>query len=352
MHASVDRRLGVAAGVVGILVGGLGLAEAAHAVLGDRSARPSAPVSPAGADGSTTTGTIRWGPCTSAERPSNSAAVCGMVSVPLDDNQPTGAQIKIAVSMVRHTSPAASYQGAILVNPGGPGAPGLELADMGQRVPAGVGQDYDWIGFDPRGVGASVPSLHCDPTYFNGPQMPYVPTSKAATKKWLARTAGYSAACAKNGGALLNHLTTVDSANDLDSIRKALGQKQISFYGYSYGTYLGQVYATLYPTHLHRLVLDSNVDPRAVWYQANLQQDTAFEANLNAWFGWLARYDDVYHLGRTRAAVRRAFFATQAALQAHPVSRSSVATSGTTCSREWPTPSARGRSWARPSRGG
>jgi pimeloyl-ACP methyl ester carboxylesterase len=149
--------------------------------------------------------------------------------------------------------------------------------------------------------------------------MPYVPTSTAATKKWLARTAAYAATCAKDGGALLDHLTTVDSANDLDSIRKALGQKQISFYGYSYGTYLGQVYATLFPTHLHRLVLDSNVDPRGVWYQANLQQDTAFEANLNAWFAWLARYDDVYHLGRTRAAVRRAFFATQAALQAHPV---------------------------------
>jgi pimeloyl-ACP methyl ester carboxylesterase len=114
-------------------------------------------------------------------------------------------------------------------------------------------------------------------------------------------------------------MTTIDSANDLDSIRKALGQKQISFYGYSYGTYLGQVYATRYPTHLHRLVLDSNVDPRTVWYQANLQQDTAFEANLNAWFAWLARYDDVYHLGRTRAAVRRVFFATQARLQAHPV---------------------------------
>jgi pimeloyl-ACP methyl ester carboxylesterase len=242
-----------------------------------------------------------------------------MLSVPLDYSKPGGAQIELALSMVRHSSPAASYQGAILVNPGGPGAPGLAMSGLGRQVPDGVGEDYDWIGFDPRGIGESVPALSCDPSYFRGPQLPYVPTSTAATAKWLDRAAGYSAACARNGGALLDHDTTVDSARDLDSIRKALGQSKISYYGYSYGTYLGEVYATLYPTHLHRLVLDSNVDPRTVWYQSNLAQDTAFEANMNAWFGWLASHNDAYHLGSTRAAVRAEFYATQAAIQAHPI---------------------------------
>ena len=89
----------------------------------------------------------------------------------------------------------------------------------------------------------------------------------------------------------------------MDSIRQALGLKQISYYGFSYGTYLGQVYSTLFPSHVRRLIMDSNVDPRKVWYQANLDQDVAFERNINIWFGWLAKYDSVYHLGATRQAV-------------------------------------------------
>lgn len=311
--ARMNRRTVLAASVVGILVAGFGLAVAARSVLGGGSARPSS------RPGARPTGAIRWGPCTSSEMPSETTAVCGMLSVPLDYSQPDAAQIELALSMVRHTSPTADYQGAILLNPGGPGAPGLAMSTIGQRVPGGVNGDFDWIGFDPRGVGASVPALTCEPNYFDGPRMPYQPMSTAATTQWLARATAYSAACARNGGALLDHLTTADSAKDMDSIRKALGQKQISFYGYSYGSYLGQVYATLYPSHLHRLILDSNVDPRTVWYQANLNQDIAFEANMNAWFDWLAGNDRVYHLGRTGTAVRRLFFATQGALQTHPV---------------------------------
>jgi pimeloyl-ACP methyl ester carboxylesterase len=303
--------------VVGILVGGVALGEAAHAVLGARKPRASAP-----GTRTSSADTIRWGPCSSAtmvqEMPKNSSAVCGMLAVPLDYSHPAGAQIKLALSMVRHASSAGNYQGPMLVNPGGPGQPGLAMSSIGSRVLDGVGDDYDWIGFDPRGVGASVPALTCEPDYFAGPRIAYVADTPALAAAWLKRSAGYSAACAKHGGDLLNHLTTVDSAKDMDSIRKALGQKQISFYGYSYGTYLGQVYATLYPTHLHRLVLDSNVDPRAVWYQGNLDQDTAFERNLKLWFGWVAENDSTYHLGRTESAVARLFYRTQNDLQAKP----------------------------------
>jgi pimeloyl-ACP methyl ester carboxylesterase len=241
-----------------------------------------------------------------------------MVTVPLDYAQPTGRQIKIAVSMVRHTAPAASYQGAILVNPGGPGGSGLSQATLGAKVPDGVGADYDWVGFDPRGVGSSVPALRCDVHYDDGPRIPYVPKTQSSTAKWLKRSAGYAADCGRSGGDLLNHLTTADSARDLDSIRKALGQSQISYYGYSYGTYLGQVYGTLFPTHVRRMVLDGVVDARAVWYQANLTQDVAFEHNLRAWFGWLAQHDAAYRLGSTEGAVRERFYAVQASLDAHP----------------------------------
>jgi pimeloyl-ACP methyl ester carboxylesterase len=71
----------------------------------------------------------------------------------------------------------------------------------------------------------------------------------------------------------------------MDRIRMALGQRQINFFGYSYGTYLGQVYSTLYPQRVRRMVLDSNVDPRRVWYQANLDQDVAFQKTIEIWFG-------------------------------------------------------------------
>ncbi len=103
----------------------------------------------------------------------------------------------------------------------------------------------------------------------------------------------------RKNGAILDHLKTTDVAQDMDSLRKALGEKQINYYGFSYGTYLGQVYGTLYPKNVRRMVLDGNVDPRQVWYQANLDQDVAFDSNIKIYFGWLAKYDDVYHLGNT-----------------------------------------------------
>jgi hypothetical protein len=105
---------------------------------------------------------------------------------------------------------------------------------------------------------------------------------------------------------------------DMNSIREALGQQQMTYYGFSYGTYLGQVYATLFPSHVRRLIMDSNVDPRRIWYQANLDQDLAFNRNENIWFGWLAKYDSVYHLGSTEGAVESLFYATQHQLAEHP----------------------------------
>jgi pimeloyl-ACP methyl ester carboxylesterase len=93
----------------------------------------------------------------------------------------------------------------------------------------------------------------------------------------------------------------------MDDIRAALGVPQTGLYGFSYGTYLAQVYSTLFPQRVRRMVLDSTVDPRGVFYQDNLDQDLAFDRNLRLWFGWLAQHDDVYHLGRTDKAVEKVF---------------------------------------------
>jgi pimeloyl-ACP methyl ester carboxylesterase len=204
------------------------------------------------------------------------------------------------------------------VNPGGPGGSGLIYAILGQFVPKHAGDTYDWIGFDPRGVGSSKPAISCDPNYFVGPRPPFRPTTDAYLNAWLTRSKNYAQACADDAGALLDHMKTTDVAHDLDTIREALGAPQINYYGYSYGTYLGQVYSTLFPSHVRRIVLDSNVDPRFVFYKANLHQDVAFERNINIWFGWLAKYNSVYHLGATENTVRRLFYKAENALTKDP----------------------------------
>lgn len=238
-------------------------------------------------------------------------AQCGFLEVPLDYDRPNGTKIKLAVSRIRHKTPDAQYQGVMLVNPGGPGDSGLTLSVLGEYVPDRAGEAYDWIGFDPRGVGSSEPALACGGTYFGYDRPYYVPVTRTLEKTWLQRSQGYAKACDKAGGALLDNLKTTDTVADMESIRKALGEKQINFYGFSYGTYLGQVYATLHPDRVRRMVLDGNVDPRKVWYQANLDQDVAFDRNMKTFFAWVAENDATYHLGRTGAAVERRFYAEQ-----------------------------------------
>ncbi|HEY1307893.1 MAG TPA: alpha/beta hydrolase [Vicinamibacterales bacterium] len=267
-------------------------------------------------DGVEGIGSITWGAC-GDETLAEFGAECGVLSVPLDYSRPTGPKVKLALSRVRHTVPDDQYQGIMLVNPGGPGASGLIFAILGAFVPNGVGEAYDWIGFDPRGVGASRPSLHCNPIYSAGPRPPYDPVTRFIEAAWLSRVTTYADDCDRAGGRLLDHVKTIDSVRDMNAIRVALGASQLNYYGYSYGTYLGQVFATQYPTRVRRMVLDSNVDPRRVWYDANLDQDVSFEAVIQLFFDWVARYDDVYGLGRSRRAVEAKYYSALSTLAAN-----------------------------------
>jgi pimeloyl-ACP methyl ester carboxylesterase len=263
-------------------------------------------------------GTLMWGPC---DDPTliEFGAECALLSVPLDHSKPLGTKIQLALSRVVHSVPDDEYQGIMLVNPGGPGGSGLVFSVLGAFVPHGVGNYYDWIGFDPRGVGDSVPSLSCIPDYFTGPRPDYVVTNGFDLERmWLERSADYSAACDANGGELLDHVKTTDTVEDMNAICQALGEEQINYYGFSYGTYLGQVFATLHPDRVRRMVLDSNVDPGEVWYDANIDQDYAFEVVFQLFFDWVAGYDVVYSLGTTAAEVETAFYAAQDELRASP----------------------------------
>ncbi len=267
---------------------------------------------------------VTWGKCASASL-QGAGARCGFLTVPMDYARPTGRTLKLAISRVRATAPAGKRQGVLLANPGGPGGSGLGLsAYLADALPSGVASTYDLIGFDPRGVGRSKPALSCIPGYAKGPRPAYepmlgeLPLRSPNETAWLQRAKQYADVCAAKHGDLLPHLSTLNAVRDLETLRRALKVKKINFYGFSYGTYLGQVYATLYPKHTRRMVWDGVVDPREVWYSGQLNQDRAFERAVEQFWTWVARHADTYALGDTAAEVESRFYAVQSRLAQVP----------------------------------
>jgi len=259
-------------------------------------------------------GQISWTPC-------GTGVDCGRLTVPLDYAKPrNGKTATLALMRLRHNSHVAPYQGVMVLAPGGPGEPGLWLTQFVPRyLSPKAAAAYDWIGFDQRGVDHSIPRLSCDPTYASAmPRPAYVPATHEILEKWLQRSKAYARSCAKKYGAALQHFGTLDTAHDLESIRLALHQEKLSLYGFSYGTYSSQVYASLYPGRVRRMVLDSVVDATRVFHQSNLDQDIAFQIVIDKFFSWIASYDRVYHLGKTRAEVQSKWDETLATLAAHP----------------------------------
>lgn len=294
--------------VGGMLLSGLGvLATAPPAVQASGAALRSAPPAPS---------PIAWGQCGDPGL-REAGAQCGTLVVPLDRSDPTGASVRLAVARVLHTR--GPFRGAVVTNPGGPGAPGSWMAPLGAAVPRRVGLTYDWYGMDPRGTGASRPLLTCDPGYVGWDRPDYRPHGARTIRVWRQRAQGYAADCGRARNArLLDHVRTSDLAADVDALRQAIGLDAITFYGFSYGTYLAQVYATAYPEHVQALLLDGVVDPRRVFYRSNLDQDAAFQGSFRAFLGWVGRHPDAYHLGRSRAAVRQAYERVRARLVRHP----------------------------------
>jgi pimeloyl-ACP methyl ester carboxylesterase len=263
-----------------------------------------------------TRSTLHWHGCASQ----GSGVQCTSLSVPVNYANPGGRHLKVALDMVPATAPASKQQGILLVNPGGPGGDGLPLAEeVAQGLPASVAAEYDIVGFDPRGVGASVPALSCDPGFFATVRPNYIPKDQAAEQSLINRAKTYAQDCEKRFGWLLPYMTTQDVARDLDSIRTAFGVSKINYFSFSYGTYIGQVYGTLFPQHVRRMVLDSTVDPAGVWYADNIQQDYAFQGRMEAFFGWVAKYQRTYHLGSTAAEVQKAWYQARSQLAVNPV---------------------------------
>ncbi|MFE7382859.1 alpha/beta hydrolase [Streptomyces zhihengii] len=250
---------------------------------------------------------------------------CGWVSVPLDYAKPNGKQIRIAVDRIGHTGTADQRQGALVYNPGGPGGSGMRFPTRVTNknpVYAKMAQAYDFVGFDPRGVGHSTPISCVDPQEFvKAPKADPVPESEADKRAQRKLAAEYADGCAERSGWMLPHMTTPNTARDLDVVRAALGEKKLNYLGVSYGTYLGAVYATLFPGHVRRMIVDSVVNPsrEKIWYQANLDQDVAFQMRWDDWKAWVAKNDAVFHIGDTPAKVEAQWVKLRATAKRSPL---------------------------------
>jgi pimeloyl-ACP methyl ester carboxylesterase len=321
-----SRQVGAASLIVGVaaLLGVAACTSPGPAATQPGPAAASTQPSPAGSTqdaGSVipTHSTLHWHSCP-GQLAEQGVPDCTMLSVPLNYADPGGRHISLALDMVPATAPASQQQGVLLVNPGGPGASGLPWAPLlAQGLDQNVARDYDIVGYDPRGVGSSVPALSCDPSFFSAARPNYVPANAAAEQVLISRAKMYADDCEQKFGWMLPYMTTEDVARDLDSVRAAFGVSKVNFYAFSWDTYVAQTYATLFPGRVRRMVLDSTIDPTGVWYTDNVDQDYAFQGRIDAFFAWVARYDGTYHLGRTAAQVQAAYNRARNQLLARPI---------------------------------
>jgi pimeloyl-ACP methyl ester carboxylesterase len=205
----------------------------------------------------------------------------GTLDVPLDYAEPSKGTITLAV--VRHLATDPAHRiGTLLVNPGGPGFGGTSFALQAAFVYDPVLLDrFDILGWDPRGTGGSTPAVDCtdDLDHFFG--LDSSPDTPAERQALIDTGTEFGADCERHDARILPYIDTVSSARDMDTIRRALGEPKISYFGFSYGSELGATWATLYPTTVRAMVIDGAVDPTESYLQQNLEQAAGFEATFD-----------------------------------------------------------------------
>ncbi|QOV40855.1 alpha/beta fold hydrolase [Streptomyces ferrugineus] len=267
---------------------------------------------------------VRWGTCPRdvVAEAAPTELQCATVAVPVDYAKPEGTQIDLMISRLASKNPD-KRRGTLMLNPGGPGGSGLTQPALlvSRGLPAGVLDSYDVIGMDTRGIGRSAP-VRCGFTE-DGPYTsnipPYAVDDAAVTAR--AKVAKQAAQqCARHDrNGLLRHLTTANTARDLDRIRAALGEEKTSYLGYSYGTALGAAYASMFPERSDRIVLDSNIGGTHLDREGMRRYALGMEQSFPDFARWAAARHDSYGLGRTPAAVRRTYFTLAQRLDKAPV---------------------------------
>ncbi|MDT9690131.1 alpha/beta hydrolase [Streptomyces sp. P9(2023)] len=264
---------------------------------------------------------VRFGSCPAAEKLPPHVR-CGTVLVPLDYADPDGRQIPLTVSRVKASGPAADRQGALVFNPGGPGASSTYFPLVAE-LPAWkrISAAYDLVGYAPRGVARSAPVSCQDPAdRATGPTPAPTQPSEVFKRERTARAKTYAQGCATRTGTALRHYHSLNNARDLEVLRAALGEPRLTYMGASYGTYFGALYATLFPHRVRRMVFDAPVHPAPsrIWYVNNLDQSRAFERRWADFRTWVAKHHKVYGLGATAQEVQESYEKVRAELAAKP----------------------------------
>jgi pimeloyl-ACP methyl ester carboxylesterase len=269
---------------------------------------------------------VAWSPCHAKLGPFQ----CGTVQVPLDYDEPDGAKISIALVRLPATDPQHRI-GSLLVNPGGPGGSGVDFAlSFGPSLYTDeVRARFDLVGFDPRGIWRSS-GLRCfgtarqqDP-YFTPLAFPSTPEEE---QTWITADRYLNAACERRGGPIAEHMSSANVARDLDRLRQAVGDRQLTYAGFSYGSYIGVTYANLFPANVRALVIDGVTDPIAwstgrgdeattIPFTTRLRSDAGTQATLEEFFRLCDAAGPACAISGT-AADRYAALAAR--LKAHPV---------------------------------
>jgi len=241
---------------------------------------------------------------------------CARLRVPLDDTVPHGKTISLALTRLPASNPSQRI-GSLVVNPGGPGGSAVQFVrESARMMPASIRDRFDIVGFDPRGVGGSAPidcTSNLDPLY----NLQFAPTSPAARQALIAGFQSFVAKCEKKDGAELPYVSTERAARDMDRVRAALGDQKLTYLGYSYGTYLGALYADRYPTRIRAMVLDGAVDPTLSAAAGQIQQAEGFEHDLDLFLQNCASDSScAFHSGGNPGA---AYDMLRAGLDAHPL---------------------------------
>ncbi len=242
---------------------------------------------------------------------------CATATVPVDYARPRGATLDLALIRRPAADPARRI-GTLFANPGGPGGSGVDFVRTAPPPALALAtQRFDFVGWDPRGVGASA-RLDCGPV--DGPTVLPRPgrTDEAA---WIRYGRDFGRSCKDRNRALLPHLSTADTARDLDLLRQAVGDAKLSYFGISYGTMIGSTYASLFPGRARALLLDAAVDPEVYLHrplEARQEQVSAFERGLSRFFTACAR-DQVACAGFGGADPETAFDALVARADAAPI---------------------------------
>lgn len=208
---------------------------------------------------------------------------CASVNVPVDYDNPDKKTMEI--HMLREKAGSDDVQGSIFVNPGGPGGSGIEFMLNGGSMLFSdtIHDEFNIIGFDPRGVGLSNPVRCLTDKELDQQLAASYPDTPEGLEQAGKATQEFGETCLKKNPDMMRFADSYSAAKDIDILRQAVGDKKLSYLGFSYGSYLGQVYAEQFPTHVGRMVLDGIVSPSFTYDQVGYSQARGLEASFKHW---------------------------------------------------------------------